>query len=471
MFLVTAAGIAIAGDNEIGFRVSHAFCGLLALGLLWALCRRMLANSPRLQFLVVTFAALSPQLLMYFRASRYYAFSILAMLLSIYAYERWRERKSDFWLVVLAVVTVLAFLNHYAIGAVGALSIAMAHLTFRKDEISSTVLIKGVALTIPVFLACACYLWWIGLIGEARWGISHYSLHPPYQGEGPIRRLAILLSGIIRADWIAWWIAPWFVIFSVRTLQNRCALTHAEIAHVSAIFLVLLGLIGIAMSGIVEQLVVQHSVYIDGGTLRYSAFALPLVLVMKALFVDRLWSQSRILGSILLTALLMTNVGSFPLTTRALGSFRFDLAAYVAEIHGTYVDGLHLVRAYLSSHAQSDDLVQIRNAPMLNEPLVASMGNDLLICCVVPRDGAKHIQESVKQKWAEYVWEGARPDWVISARSNVRDEDLEDDYVLVTYLHGNIGFPNPQRPEINWHHSTPPFVENATAVYRRKPPG
>ena len=468
MFLLTAAGIAVAGENEVGFRIAHAFCGLLALGLLWALCRRVMPNAPRLHFLIVTFAALSPQLLMYFRASRYYAFSVLAMLLSIYAYERWRERKNDWWLLALALVTVLAFLNHYAIGSVGALSIAITHLIFRGNEVSRADAVKGAMFAIPVLVACVAYLWWIGVIGQDRWGISHYSVHPPYQGADLLLRMGTLLSGITRADWISWWIAPWFVACCVRLFSSK---RSPDIAHHSATILVLLGLTGIVFSGMVEEYVVQHSVHWDGGTLRYSAFALPLVLVMKALFVDRLWSENKIFGAVSLVALIMTSVGSFPLTMGTQIGFRYDLTSYISEIHYSYVDGLQRVRAYLGTHAQSDDLVEVRHAPMLNEPLTASMGNDLLFCCVVPRDGAKQVHESVKQKWANHVWQDAHPDWIISAKPGVRDAELDEHYILATYIHGNIGFPNPQRPEVNWHRWAPPYIENATAVYKRKSPG
>ena len=467
MFFLTAAGIAVAGENAVGFRLSHAFCGLLALGLLWSICRRTMPHASRLHFLIVSFAALSPQLLMYFRASRYYAFSVLAMLLSIYAYARWRERKNDWWLILLGIATVLAFLNHYAIGAVGIFSIAIAHLIFRKGEISSADLIKGTMLAAPVLATCVGYCWWIGIIGEGRWGISHYSLHPPYQAADLISRMGDLLIGIIRADWISWWIVPWFAVMCIRIFQNR---NSPEIAHVSATILVCIGLIGIILSGMVEEFVVQHSVHWDGGTLRYSAFALPLVLVMKALFIDRLWAENKYIGAAFFSALLMTSVGSFPLTIGPHGSFRTDLLSYVSEIHRPYIDGLQLVHTYLETHAQADDLVEIRHAPMLNEPLVASLGRDLLFCCVVPRDGAKHIPASVREQWADYIWKDARPDWIISAQPSIRDDELMEQYVLATYLHGNINFPNPQRPEITWHHSTPPLVENATAVYKRKPP-
>ena len=466
MFLLTAAGIAVAGDGEVGYRIPHAICGLLALGVLWALCRRVLPNAPRLQFLIVTFAALSPQLLMYFRASRYYAFSVLAMLLSIYAYERWRERKNDCWLFVLAVATVLAFLNHYAIGAAGALSITTTHLIIRKGEITLTDLAKGTIFAIPVLVACVGYCWWIGVIGEGRSEILEFSHDRPYQSPGLMLRLGILLHGVVQADWISWWIGFWFTMFCIEAFRNTSS--SMTLSKYPAIFLVCLGLTGITFICIIGELIVRHPVRV-GGTLRYSAFALPLILVMKALFIDSLWRENKVVGTVFLMALLLTNIGSFPLTIGANGSFRYDFVSYISEIHRTYADGLYLVRSYLRTHAKTDELVQIMYAPMINEPLVASMGNDLLFCCVVPRGGGKHIQDSAKQDWNDYIWDDTHPDWIISANPNVQNSKLEEYYVLETYLHGSIGFPNPQRPEINWHHSTPPRVENATAVYRRKP--
>ena len=150
MFLPTSAGIAFAGENEVGIRIAHAFGRLLAMGLLWALCRRVMPNAARLHCLMVT----------------------------------------------------------YAIGSVGVLSIAITHLIFRGNEASKADAVKGAVFAIPIFVACAGYLSWIGVIGRDRWGISHYSVHPPFHRADPLLRMGTLLSGIIRADWISWWIAP-----------------------------------------------------------------------------------------------------------------------------------------------------------------------------------------------------------------------------------------------------------------------
>ena len=104
MFLLTAVGIAVAGDNEAGWRIAHAFCGFLALILLWQLCRLSIPGASRLHFMLVALVALSPQMLMYFRASRYYAFSTLCFLATIYAYLKWWDSRKNAWLIALGAV-------------------------------------------------------------------------------------------------------------------------------------------------------------------------------------------------------------------------------------------------------------------------------------------------------------------------------------------------------------------------------
>ena len=88
-YVLTAAGLALFGANEIGARVMHALAGLLALGFFWLLLRQRLPNDPRLVFFIFLFAAWSAQLLLYFRQCRYYAVLALCMTAGFWLYERY----------------------------------------------------------------------------------------------------------------------------------------------------------------------------------------------------------------------------------------------------------------------------------------------------------------------------------------------------------------------------------------------
>ena len=462
MFLLTAAGIAVAGDNEVGHRITHAFCGFVSLVLLWILCKRIIPGTPRLHFMVVALVALSPQMLMFFRASRYFAFSTLSFLAAIYAYSRWWDSRQDRWLVALGVISIAGFLNHYAIGASGAISLVLCHFLFRGCETTKSDFAKCVLTAGCVVGVCLAYVYWIGIIGEGRWGMSEFSTHSENSPGFAYRAFATLRS-VFEAGWISWWILPCFFILAWGEIWKGSASTSLK----PATWFLLLALSGILASVFIEESAVQITALSDGGHLRYIAFTIPALFFVKAFVLDKIFKWSPTFSCALFVAIILTSVDSFPLKIGPHAAFRFDLINFVREIHRPYVDGLSQVEEYLAVNAENDDLVHIKFAPMINEPLVASLGDQLRFCCVVPKDGAQHVSESVREEWADYVWEGAQADWIVSTIPLSADELLADGYTLETNVEGWIQFPNPQRPEMNWHYWQPPGSNNGTAIYRR----
>lgn len=464
MFILTAVGIAVAGDDAVGYRIMHALCGLLSLGVIWALLRRLVPESPRFHFFAMAMIALSPQLLMYFRASRYFAFSVLAMAASVYAYERWWEHRERRWLIALSAITVLAFLNHYAIGLSGATALVLAHLLFRGRETTRNDLVSATLAGLAVLLCCLGYFWWIGVLGEGRWGIPGYSdkEHEPTM-VGAIYRMIVLARGLFRADWLSWWATPLLFLAAVRRGSggqgtNRVAMRLAA-----------LGCIGIGVSVLVEHYVTKHPIHWNApGHLRYTVFALPLLLMMKAMLVEQLWIANRWLGAVVLAALVGSSIGSFPLTIAHHPPLRSDLADFAAEVHRPYVDGLRLVGDHLRANAQPGQIIRVEGAPMMSEALIASLGDRYRFCCVVPRTGGGHVDEAARGQWATHVWEGTRADWVVSSVRGGdprwwQDSEAPGEWVT-TLLDAAITSPNPQRPEIHWHHFRAPRQEATTAV-------
>ena len=461
MFLLTAVGIAVAGDNEVGWRIAHAFCGFLALILLWKLCRLATPGASRLHFILVALVALSPQMLMFFRASRYYAFSTLCFLATIYAYLKWRNSRKNAWLIALGAALIIGFLNHYAIGASVAMSMVACHLFFHLRETSREDFLRCLLTAGCVMGTCFAYVSWIGIIGEDRWGMSEFSTHSNESPELFYRAFAAFRT-IIEAGWISWWILPCFVGLAWREIRKGRVSTPC----IQTIWFLLLAHLAILVSVFVETLLVQLPAYSVGSQLRYIAFSIPLLFFAKAFFLDRLWTISRTSSCILFAALLLTSIGSFPLKVGPHPAFRSDLIEFVREIHRPYVDGLRLVEEYLSSHAETGDLVHVKFAPMLNEPLVASLGDRFRFCCVVPEAGARHVRQSVRDEWGDHVWEDTRADWIVSSKPLPPDL-LPAGFVLDANLDGWIQFPNPQRPEIYWHFWEPPQSVNSTTIYRR----
>ena len=79
-YVFNAAGMAVFGVNETGARIVPALLGLLSLVLLYLLLRQHLGSHPRLVLFSLLLAAWSPQLLLYFRQSRYFAFLTCAVI-------------------------------------------------------------------------------------------------------------------------------------------------------------------------------------------------------------------------------------------------------------------------------------------------------------------------------------------------------------------------------------------------------
>ena len=136
-YVLNAAGMAVFGVNETGARIMPALLGIVTLGLLYLLLRQHLAEHPRLIFFCLLFAAWSPQLLLYFRQSRYYAFMACSLIAAFYFYERWWRSGKTADLCALTLVALLAFCNHYNGGAATMLALAAWHLILRRRATTS----------------------------------------------------------------------------------------------------------------------------------------------------------------------------------------------------------------------------------------------------------------------------------------------------------------------------------------------
>ena len=73
MYAVNAASFGLLGVSETAARIGPALFGIASLALLYLLLRQHLANHPRLILFALALAAWSPQLLLYYRQSRYFA--------------------------------------------------------------------------------------------------------------------------------------------------------------------------------------------------------------------------------------------------------------------------------------------------------------------------------------------------------------------------------------------------------------
>ena len=482
-YVFSAAGMAVFGVNETGARIVPALIGILSLGLLYLLLRQHLAGHPRLIFFSLLFAAWSPQLLLYFRQSRYFAFMACALIAAFYLYERWWRTGKTRYLAALTLVAALAFFNHYAGGAATMLTLAAWHLLFRTRATTPRQwLALGAGGIVVVGLGTA-YLGWIGLIGSERSGFLAFTGVvgvEQYRGTIPpvLLRLGLYTRDLFTADWISWPVFLWFAgMLALPILHHRRhgssrphdpAGDNVPVAEAGRVVLMgaLFALFSAALS--VQPAWALIHLFTD---LRYYMGALPLLLVMKGLFVEWAWRRWRIAGAAALAVLLVSSAGAWPfnMTMRLTGepTLGLHLFQFVREIHRPYRDAIRAASAYLLAHAEQDDLVYVPKFED-REALTFSIGHRVLFCCVL-NDESPLPRETVEALGARLSVAGTTPDWIVLfGKLNERYWDaIKARYVLAAQP--DVHAYATQRPEINLHAFAPlPAKEFRVHILRRK---
>ena len=345
MYLLNAIGFWLFGYNEIGARGVHAFLGILALGGLFLLLRDFLRSEPRLLFFCFLFSAFSAQLLLYFRQSRYYAASILLLILSFYLYRRfWHSKQLRYWLAMSAV-GVLGFFSHYTIGAASVLAVASWHLLFHyRDTTKREWLLLGISVLLVTIVGLS-YLYWIEFFDRGgELGSFGGLIYEEYQ-DGIVSllllKLYIYARDMFRVDWISWPVALWFCYGLYRYYFRRHDEAGGQWFRQSTP-LIIFGLLFAFYSTLLSVQPIWKNHFAD---FRYYVGALPFLLVMKGLLVEWLWVRSRLLSIAALLVLLLSNTATYPFTmpwrytevaphrTTILGMHFFQ---FINEIHRPY---------------------------------------------------------------------------------------------------------------------------------------
>ena len=507
MYVLNAGGLAVFGANEVGARIVPALVGVASLGLLYGLLRQHLASHPRLLFFAFVFAAWSPQLLLFLRQSRYYAFMVFAVIAGFYLYERYWRTRSAWCLAALTAIAALSFFNHYAGGAATMLSLASWHLMFRARETSRRQWLAFAGCGALVTACGTAYLAWLGVIGGERSGFLAFTgvLVPgEYEGAVPVvvARLGIYLRELFTADWISWPVFAWFAgMLAVPLLRRRRSAEKAPesrpaaapkrggrrrrsrratlppreappapadvlpIAPVARV--VSMGVLFALFSALLSAQPVWANPVAD---LRYYVGALPLLLAMKGGFVEWVWRRSWLAGGCALAVLLFSSAGAAPFNLsmafsgeRTLGPHLFQ---FVREIHRPYRDSIRVVSDFLLEHAERDARVYVPNFAD-REALTFSTGDHVRFCCVLD-DDTPLPPERVEALDPRLRVRGGRPDWIVHfwPMSMTYREKIMANYEVVAQLDV---YPYPtQRPEINMHAFIPLRMQAGVTILRRR---
>ncbi len=498
MYVLNAVGFAVFGVNEVSARIMHALLGILSLALFWLLLRQHVRDHPRVLFLCFLFVAWSPQLLLYFRQSRYFAFMVLGVVAGFYFYERYWRSRNSLWLAALTLVAALSFFNHYAGGAVTMLSLAAWHLLFRARETTSHEWLRFAACGSIIGALGLTYLVFIGVIGGERSGhlaFSGVTGVGEYQGTTPLvpLRIWIYVRELFTADWISWPVFLWFIgmLFLVRR-KSRPATKAQKVkrknskqkkAHGQPVLkkepehdlpvtavggIVLMGLLFALFSAVLSQQAIWANPFAD---LRYYVAALPLLLPMKGLFTEWAWRKSKIAGAAVLVVLLFSSAGAAPFNIRlsytgepTLGLHLFQ---FVREIHRPYRDSIREVSDYLMQHAEQDDLVYVPGFAD-REALTVRIGQRVLFCCILDQDSP--LPRARIEEMGSYLSvKGVVPDWIVlfGGLPNKYWEQVKTRYTVAAQLDVH---PYPaQRPELNTHAFEPlPARGRGVYILRKK---
>ena len=512
MYLLTAAGFKLFGVDELGARIVHALLGVLSLGVFWLLLRQHLMKHPRLICFSFLFAAASPQLLLYFRSCRYFSLMSLGLITGFYLYERYWQTKNNAYLAACGLIALFLFFGHYIGGTAAVLSCAAYHLIMRARDTRARQWLVFIVCGSLVATICLAWTLFIGLLGGEQSGqeMFHSAMEATYaqplhrledsqgglihfdgyvtQDTQPYRaaillmllRIWIYLRELFTTDWVSWPIACWFVGYLYITwrrsalpsgLQTHCSVhgttesgkageTFVPVTAIGRI--VLMGALFTLFSAALSMQPVWVNPVAD---LRYYMAALPLLLVMKGLFIEWIWRTSRATAVATLILLLCTSVGAWPfniaLAYTGKPTLGPHLLQFVREIHQPRHDPIRTVADYLRNHAAQDDLVLVPDYAD-RETLGFYSGDHVLFCCMLSDDSPL-----LKKLNAPHL--GAnRPQWIIDFSWGQTRTKWGHYYEPVTKL---TVYPYPtQRPEINFHTFRPLSAEDAgVIIWRRKP--
>lgn len=499
-YLFNAAGIALFGFDETGARIMPALLGITSLVLLTLLLRQHLRGHSRLIFFILLFAAWSPQLLLFFRQSRYYAGMACWLIAAFYFYEHWWRTGRAVHLCALTLAAVLAFFNLYTAGAATMLAVAVWHLLFRARETSPRQWLALAASGGIVVALGAAYLVWLGVIGGARSGFLAFRFTEvgEYSGTTPLILLRLtVLRDLFTADWVSWPVFLWFACVlgaacvgkwgrrpraarPARRSRSGTRSTPAAQRHprareasptdlplAAAGKVVLMGALFAVFSAAVSVQPVWLHAQAD---LRYFVGALPLLLGMKGLFADWVWRRSKLAAVAAVAVLLCSSAGAWPINMINLhtreSTLGLHLPRFVREIHRPYRDATRAVSDYLRQHAAQDDLVYVPGFAD-REALTFAVGDRVLFCCVLDQHSSLPAA-TVEALGARLRVDGTFPHWIVVFGVLPADywERIEDRYAIAAQL--DVYHYPTQRPELNLHVFEPLSAQRGVHVLRRR---
>ena len=380
-YLLTAAGLALFGDNPVGARAPHALAGLAGIALFYLYLRLFLhgRRQRRMLLLTLAFIVLSVDLSLYLRQARYFSLTLLTLAAMLYGYERfYREGSMRHWLL-MAGGALLGFFSHYTNGTAAIVALGCWHLLFRARTTEARTYAALLAAVLPVAALGGAYLSWMGLFAAG----SHSAIAGLEFEQGKpaldlLLRLRDYPLAAIANDWLPYPLLVWYCIRHGRTRLVPAQADERAVAKLLALgllYLCFISVFAVQLRSVVEG-PVDH---------RYFFTIIPFFSLLKAAFVNWLWDRYGSGFAIPAFALmLLSNITSYPINTvnyyTGESTFGWRLPQHLGALHRPYNHPLDGAAGLLDERAAQDDLVYVERF-FNREKLIAANGGRFIYCC------------------------------------------------------------------------------------------
>ena len=389
-YYVSAASQALFGMTSFGARALFIVFGLLAVFAQYLFVRRYFGDA-RLALINTVLMLTSVTYILFSRQSRYYALGMFLTPVICWLYARSGYRPVH--LVLAAVLCTVFFFTNSLIGMVVLAAVALSFFVFDDQKKSLVFFLPPVPV---VILSAGSFLLWLTSYGMPANPNFLKNIHPSdfsriiwlyFKDYNETQLLPLGMLLILILQWVA-----------AGDLRGRRGLGLERIRKEwSVLAIIVLATIGISVLS-PQQSGAPHS------DIRYAAPLFPMLLLVQAFAIDRLFAWKKGAAAALLAVAIATNLMTFM-------PFRSYLYEFARENIQPFDNSVKVAVKFLEKRVQKDDIVLVNPNHMLGS-MEYYLADTALFCNVIGEDNKNLLAAGVRLPG--YVYEGkTTPRWVV----------------------------------------------------------
>lgn len=356
----------VFGVTTWAARFPFALTGFLTLILIYFLVQKLFRD-PGLAYAVLAISAFSPTLIMFSRTARYYSLTMMAAVLSLLALELIPKKK---WLgILLLVISGMAMFHSNELQFVAWwTSLFISTLIFKSKSLRLTFL----AVSPVVAIFTATWVLWANPV-SAQVGERHFLVNTNLPNTLEIlKRFAwdIHLIQLLPLPLVALYLG-----FALKEVNHPAKLRQP------VFYLALTALLFTVFSAILSPTPLDITTHSD---VRHISAIFPLLLVLFAYPLYRIFQKNRLLGAAVFIIAVFTNI-FFLKPPFEFKSYAYE---YVSELMHDYTTPYEAVVDHLETHARQNDTVFV-DPEYATEPLLFYLGNKLYFVGVLRSDNER----------------------------------------------------------------------------------